>query len=63
MNKDAAISALRNRNVDAAQLTALATMLDTAEMALYAPSTINESLQQTYEKATSIIDQLENSLS
>jgi hypothetical protein len=63
MNKDAAINALRNRNVDAVQLTALAAMLDTAEMALYAPSTINESLQQTYDKATSIIDQLENSLS
>jgi hypothetical protein len=63
MNKDVATSALSNQNVDAAQLTALTTMLDTAEMALYAPSTVNESLQQTYDKATTIIDQLENSLS
>lgn len=63
MNKEVATNALRQRNVDAAQLTELIAMLDTAEMALYAPSTVNESLQQTYDKATTIIDQLENSLS
>lgn len=63
MNKDVATAALRKRNIDEAQIKELAGMIDTAEMALYAPSMVNESLQQTYEKATGIIDQLENSLS
>ncbi len=63
MNKDVAAAALRQRNVDEGQIKELALMLDTAEMALYAPSSVNESLQQTYERATTVIDQLENSLS
>ncbi len=63
MNKDMALNALRARSIDEAQLNELGIMLDTAEMALYAPSTVNESLQQTYDRATAIIDQLENSLS
>ncbi|CAN5155454.1 BatD family protein [soil metagenome] len=62
LNKDIAANALRNKGIDEDTIKQLITLLDVSEMALYAPSSIRESLQQTYDRATGIIEQLESTL-
>lgn len=62
LSKEIVANALRNKGIDQSQINELLSLLDGAEMALYAPSSSNESLQQTYNRATTIIDQLENAL-
>jgi len=62
LTKEVAATALGNKGVNQNTIAQLTTLLDVAEMALYAPSAIRESLQESYNKATTIIEQLENDL-
>ncbi len=62
LSKEGTAVALRKKGIAEDVIKELISLLDVSEMALYAPSAIKDSLQQTYDRATALIEKLENSL-
>lgn len=62
LSKDTIQQVLEKHNVSNTTINAFLSLLDTCEIALFAPSGLQGSMQDTYDKASAMISSLENEL-